>query len=834
MDPFGIVGQVLDSQFRVDKLVGEGGFSAVYRGHHLSLDEPIAIKCLKLPPSLSPELVDEFAKRFRDESRILYRLSQGNLNIVRSIAAGTWTSKLGFVVPFMTLEWMEGRSLANEFTIRRTVGQTGRPLSEVVKLFGSAADGLAYAHSQGVVHRDLNPGNFFLAASPQGTRMKVLDFGVAKILDDSTLNIARTQTVGQIRIFAPAYGAPEQFDDAIGKVSAATDVYAFALILLEALRDRSVNDGQHLGEFAQKALDPQKRPTPRSLGLTVTDEVELIFARATKLDPRERWQSARELWQALAIAASAASQERHAQAAKETPPLDMPQPGRTTQAGMAPPQQPQKTQDRVRMEKTLPIGAVMPNVASQSTGGAQAADASEPEEDPTRVGRRVVDPVYQEPEDEPTKVRAPEPDMLRAGGGQKGPVAGPPAGAPPQGAFPGAAPTYPMHSPTQQQPAQQPPSQPQVPHAKPGGALAMTMPLTGPHPLGLQGPQGPTGPAPAAGAPPTAHYPAQQPPQQQPPQQAQYPAQQLPATAAYPAQQPQQPYPGMQQQQQHPHQSYPSFQGPAAAMPGAQPGAYAQQHQHQQQHPGQAHSVSMAPSSVAGVPKKSSPILFIGIGFGVLALVGIGLIAVALSGKSEGKGTTTSTSASAAASTIASASAPPPPPPPAPTETAPVAAVVEDASTTAEKDEPVDAGSASASASAAATATATATATTPPTPPPSPFPTAPVNPTPPSPVAVKDAGPPPDPNAFSESVARSKLSQANGVLPFCSKKDGVNGPGSAMVTFSPEGTVTSVAMNPPYAGTPVGECVAGQLKRVKTNSFKGDPKTIKHSFDVPK
>ena len=88
-DPFGLVGQVLDGQFRVDTLVGEGGFSAVYRGHHLGLNEPIAIKSLKLPSSLDGSLVDTFVQRFRDESRILYRLSQGNLHIVRSIAAGT-------------------------------------------------------------------------------------------------------------------------------------------------------------------------------------------------------------------------------------------------------------------------------------------------------------------------------------------------------------------------------------------------------------------------------------------------------------------------------------------------------------------------------------------------------------------------------------------------------------------------------------------------------------------------------------------------------------------------------------------------------------------------
>jgi hypothetical protein len=99
---------------------------------------------------------------------------------------------------------------------------------------------------------------------------------------------------------------------------------------------------------------------------------------------------------------------------------------------------------------------------------------------------------------------------------------------------------------------------------------------------------------------------------------------------------------------------------------------------------------------------------------------------------------------------------------------------------------------------------------------------------------VKDAGPPPDPNAFSESAARSRLGQANGVLAFCKKTDGPTGPGSAIVTFAPDGTVSEVTINPPYAGTPVGDCVAGQLKRTKSNPFKGPPQALKHSFEVPK
>ena len=281
-DPFGLVGQVLDGQFRVDKLVGEGGFSAVYRGHHQGLNEPIAIKSLKLPSSLGTSLVDTFVQRFRDESRILYRLSQGNLHIVRSIAAGTTQAPLtGALVPYMVLEWLEGRSVQNDFTVRRTLGQTGRALDVVLKLFESAADGLGYAHAQGVAHRDLNPGNLFLAQTQHGLKMKVLDFGVAKLMHDGALDMGpRSHTVGQIKIFAPAYGAPEQFDDRIGTVGTFSDVYAFALILIEALRDKSVNEGTHLGEFARSACDPDKRPTPRAFGIEVPDEVEAAFARA--------------------------------------------------------------------------------------------------------------------------------------------------------------------------------------------------------------------------------------------------------------------------------------------------------------------------------------------------------------------------------------------------------------------------------------------------------------------------------------------------------------------------------------------------------------------------
>jgi serine/threonine protein kinase len=310
-DPFGLVGQVLDGHFRVERCVGEGGFSIVYKGTHVGLSEPIAIKCLKLPQALGSALVESFIKRFRDESRLHYRLSQGNLHIARSIASGTTVAPTtSALVPYTVLEWLDGRPLADEFDERRARGLRGRPLADLVKLLDSAIDALAYAHAQGVVHRDLNPGNLFLAKTPSGTKLKVLDFGVAKIMADSALAMgSAARTLGNMRIFTPAYGAPEQFDDRLGAIGPWTDVYAVALVVLEGLTDRTVMEGEHIGELATMALDAARRPTPRALGVPVGDRVQEVFGTAVAIAPDQRPRDAGEFWGMLknAMAADKAS-----------------------------------------------------------------------------------------------------------------------------------------------------------------------------------------------------------------------------------------------------------------------------------------------------------------------------------------------------------------------------------------------------------------------------------------------------------------------------------------------------------------------------------------------
>jgi eukaryotic-like serine/threonine-protein kinase len=302
---------VLDGQFRVDRFIGEGGFGVVYRGTHLGLSEPIAVKCLKLPVTLDSALVDSFVKRFRHESRIHYRLSQGHLHIARSIASGTTVAPTtNALVPYTVLEWLEGKTLGQDLADRAAGRLGGRSLADAVKLLDSAVDALAYAHAQGVVHRDLNPENLFLAETPAGVKLKVLDFGVAKIMADSALAMGwDAKTIGNVRAFTPAYGAPEQFDETLGAIGPWTDVYGVALVVIEVMTGYTVMDGVHLGEFASKAVDPNVRPTPRALGIPVGDEVEATLARAVAVTPASRPRDAGELWGLLkhAIAADAAS-----------------------------------------------------------------------------------------------------------------------------------------------------------------------------------------------------------------------------------------------------------------------------------------------------------------------------------------------------------------------------------------------------------------------------------------------------------------------------------------------------------------------------------------------
>ena len=308
-DALGLVGSTVD-HVRFDACVDAGGFGLIYRGFHEGLGETVAIKCLRTAAILKTNeaLREALEGRFRDETKLLYRLSQGNLDIVRCISSGTLVApRTKEYTPYMVLEWLDGCTLSVELKERRDRHLGVRNLEQAVKLLDSAVGGLAYAHSHDVVHRDVKPGNLFLTRTREGVRMKVLDFGLAKILCDEAIGIRPSVETGiGVHFCSPSYGAPEQYSSQIGKIGPSTDVYSLTLVLYEIMLGEKVRPAGNLAEGLLKAIDPASgSPSASDLGLEVPRAVEVLLKRSLAQNPAQRPHDAGVFWSLLKEAMAA-------------------------------------------------------------------------------------------------------------------------------------------------------------------------------------------------------------------------------------------------------------------------------------------------------------------------------------------------------------------------------------------------------------------------------------------------------------------------------------------------------------------------------------------------
>jgi eukaryotic-like serine/threonine-protein kinase len=303
-DPFALIGQVLEGQYRVDAVVGEGGCGVVYKGWHIAFEQPVAVKALKMPDVTDTEMRIGVLTKFRDEAKLCYVLSQASLSIVRCIAYGALVTPTQAWAPYLVLEWLEGHPLSDELEERRKSGAPGRSLAEAMAMLGPVAAGLTYAHSQRVAHRDVKPGNLFVVggATPAAT-LKILDFGIAKVMEEGATAHSAPWTKGGSVSFTPYYAAPEQLDPRFGPTGPWTDVYGFALVMVEVLSGKRPMRGPDVVSVIAQATNPAQRPTPRSLGVMVPDAVEAAFAKALSLAPKARFAEMGAFWDALTAAA---------------------------------------------------------------------------------------------------------------------------------------------------------------------------------------------------------------------------------------------------------------------------------------------------------------------------------------------------------------------------------------------------------------------------------------------------------------------------------------------------------------------------------------------------
>ncbi len=154
-----LLGLVLDSKYRLEALIGRGGFGVVYRARHLIWDQPVAIKLLTKLTNVGEAMREEVLGSFIREGRLLSALSSRTTGIVQARDIGTMVSEDGLWMPYMVLEWLEGEPLGRILKQERWAGGVTRTAGEVFQIFDGVARALAVAHANNVAHRDIKPPN---------------------------------------------------------------------------------------------------------------------------------------------------------------------------------------------------------------------------------------------------------------------------------------------------------------------------------------------------------------------------------------------------------------------------------------------------------------------------------------------------------------------------------------------------------------------------------------------------------------------------------------------------------------------------------------------------
>lgn len=318
-DPWQLVGGDFEGGITVEAVVGIGGFGTVYRAFHRHFRAPVALKVLRCPDDLTPGQRQDLLQRFEQETVVLFRLSRLTLDVASCLAAGTFVSKSGDKTPYIVQEWLEGTpldALLNSGESKRRFG-----LTAALELLSGAVRALGVAHDQGVVHRDIKPANVFVITRDGQTHAKLLDFGIAKLLEpDASADKPSPKTQG-FRFLSVEYAAPEQWDEALSPPAPCTDAFSLALVLVEMLCGKLALRGSNPHALMFATMNPVERPTPRSHGAEIPDEIEALFAAALAVQPADRPTSLAAWWQDLQNAAT-----RHPDWSSVPPELTAPPP----------------------------------------------------------------------------------------------------------------------------------------------------------------------------------------------------------------------------------------------------------------------------------------------------------------------------------------------------------------------------------------------------------------------------------------------------------------------------------------------------------------------------
>lgn len=272
-------GQLIDHKYRVERVIGAGAMGLVVAAMHLELGQRVAIKFLACDQLAVQD--PSVNARFRQEARSGAQLRSEH--VCRVLDAGCLESG----TPFLVMEYLEGQD------IDALLMQRGRvSLQDAVHWVRQACVGLADAHALGLVHRDLKPGNLFLARQPDGTqKLKLLDFGISKSLRGGTASPSLTMTSALLG--SPLYMSPEQLNSA-KDVDARSDIWSLGVILYELVTGRPPFDGDTLPQLVVGVLN-REPASFEQVGVKVPPAFEAIVRRCLSKSRSERFASVLEL-----------------------------------------------------------------------------------------------------------------------------------------------------------------------------------------------------------------------------------------------------------------------------------------------------------------------------------------------------------------------------------------------------------------------------------------------------------------------------------------------------------------------------------------------------------
>src|SRR5436309_1779302 len=271
---------VLNTRYRLDRKVGQGGFAQVFLATDLLLKRRVAIKVLNADLTADPD----FLARFEREAQAIAALDHPNILAVYDYGQAHDTA-------YLVMPYVEGGTLYDRLRQQRALG-----LPETGEYLRQAAAALDYAHRRGIVHRDIKPQNMLLRE--EDGRLLLADFGIAKVLSSTTTSQTRTGVMGTI-----AYMAPEQFQ---GQVGRATDVYALGCVLFQCVTGQVPYTGLTEQVIYGHVMGPVPSLLERTQGQAPA-ALQGVVERALAKQPAERFQPAGELVQTFAAAMEGAA-----------------------------------------------------------------------------------------------------------------------------------------------------------------------------------------------------------------------------------------------------------------------------------------------------------------------------------------------------------------------------------------------------------------------------------------------------------------------------------------------------------------------------------------------